>query len=391
MRTQIGIVGAGPAGLMLSHLLHLQGVESVVLEDRSREYCEARIRAGLLEQWATDLLMELGVGERMQREAMFHNGNYLCFNGELHYLNFRGLVGKGVTIYGQQEIVKDLIVRRLADGGQVLFEVSDVAVHDIDTERPRITYRHDGGAHELVCDFIAGCDGFHGICRPSVPAGVLKTYEREYPFGWVGVLSQSPPPEDELIYAYHERGFALFTMRSPVLARLYVQCAPDDDIANWPDERIWEELHIRLAGTRKLVEGTMVQKAITPMRSFVVEPMQHERLFLAGDSAHIVPPTGAKGMNLAFADVMIFARALEVFYRQGRTDLLARYSSLCLPRVWNAQRFSWWMTQMLHRYSAEDDYDMHRQLSELAYVASSRAAQISLAENYTGLPLVLPS
>jgi p-hydroxybenzoate 3-monooxygenase len=391
MRTQVGIVGAGPAGLMLSHLLHLRGIESVVLEDRSREYCEARIRAGLLEQWATDLLIELGVGERMQREAMFHNGNYLCFNGELHYLNFRELVGKGVTIYGQQEIVKDLITQRLADGGQVLFEVADVAVHDLDTERPRITYRHDGAAHELTCDFIAGCDGFHGICRPSIPAGVLRTYEREYPFGWVGVLSHSPPPADELIYAYHERGFALFTMRSPVLARLYLQCDPEDDIANWPDARIWEELHRRLAGTRELVEGEMVQKAITPMRSFVVEPMQHGRLFLAGDSAHIVPPTGAKGMNLAFADVMMFARALEVFYRQGRTDLLARYSSLCLPRVWNAQRFSWWMTQMLHRYSSEDDYDMHRQMSELAYVASSHAAQVSLAENYTGLPLKLPA
>ena len=390
MRTQVGIVGAGPAGLILSHLLHLRGIESVVLEDRSREYCEARIRAGLLEQWATDLLIELGVGARLQREAMFHNGNYLAFNGELHYLNFRELVGKGVAIYGQQEIVKDLIARRLADGGQVLFEASDVAVHDLDSAKPRITFRHAGAAHELACDFIGGCDGFHGICRPSIPAGARTAYDREYPFGWVGVLSQSPPPEDELIYAYHERGFALFTMRSPTLARLYLQCAPDDDIANWPDARIWEELRIRLGGVRTLAEGKMLQKGITPMRSFVCEPMQHGRLFLAGDSAHIVPPTGAKGMNLAFADVMVLARGFETFYRSGRMDILDGYSQTCLPRVWKAQRFSWWMTQMLHRYSSEDDFDMHRQLAELDYVVHSRAAQTSLAENYTGLPLVLP-
>ena len=390
MRTQVGIVGAGPAGLMLSHLLHLQGIRSVIVENRSREYCEARIRAGLLEQWATDLLIDLGIGERLKQEAMFHNGNFLCFHRQLHYMNFRELVGRGVVIYGQQEIVKDLIERRLADGGEILFEVEDVSVHDIDGADPVIRFRHNGAEQELACDFIGGCDGFHGICRPSIPSGVLTAYERDYPFGWVGILAQSPPPEDELIYSYHERGFALYTMRSPTLARLYLQCDHDDDIANWPDRRIWDELHIRLQGTRELAEGEMLLKGITPMRSFVVAPMQHGRLFLAGNSAHIVPPTGAKGMNLAFADVMVLARAFEAHYRSGRSDLLERYSDICLPRVWNAQRFSWWMTQMLHRYSDHDDFDMHRQLSELEYIAGSHAAQVSLAENYTGLPLVLP-
>ncbi|MPZ59547.1 MAG: 4-hydroxybenzoate 3-monooxygenase [Rhizobiales bacterium] len=390
MRTQVGIVGAGPAGLMLAHLLHQQGIEAVILENRSRAYCEGRIRAGLLEQWSTDLLIALGVGARMQREAMFHDGNYVLFNGELHYLDFRELVGQGVTIYGQQEIVKDLIAQRLADGGQILFEVENVSVHDLDTEKPRIRFRHGGIDNDLVCDFIGGCDGFHGICRPSFPAGALATYEREYPFGWVGILSESPPPEDELIYAYHERGFALYTMRSPTRARLYVQCKPDDDVADWPDARIWEELHIRLAGVRKLEEGRIIDKVVTPMRSFVVEPMQSGRLFLAGDSAHIVPPTGAKGMNLAFADVMVLARAIEAFYRADRTDLLDGYSRVCLRRVWKAQRFSWWMTQMLHRFDFSNAFDMRRQLAELDYLATSHAAQITLAENYTGLPLELP-
>jgi p-hydroxybenzoate 3-monooxygenase len=390
MRTQVGIIGAGPAGLMLSHLLHLRGIETVILENRSRAYCEGRIRAGLLEQWSTDLIDELGVGARMRREAMFHDGNYLLFNGELHYLNFRELVGKGVTIYGQQEIVKDLIERRLADRGQILFEVEDVSVHDLTTERPTIRFAHKGAAQELACDFIGGCDGFHGICRPSLPAGVLAAFERDYPFGWVGILSESPPPEDELIYAYHERGFALYTMRSPTRARLYVQCDHDDDIANWPDERIWQELHIRLSGVRKLAEGQIIDKLVTPMRSFVVEPMQYGRLFLAGDSAHIVPPTGAKGMNLAFADVMVLARAIETFYRSNGTELLEGYSQLCLRRVWKAQRFSWWMTQLLHRFDADNAFDTRRQLAELDYIVTSRAAQISLAENYTGLPLEMP-
>jgi p-hydroxybenzoate 3-monooxygenase len=387
MRTQVGIVGAGPAGLMLSHLLHLEGIESVILEDRSRDYIESRIRAGLLEQWASDLLTQTGVGARMQREGMFHNGVNFAFGGALHYINFRDLVGKGVTIYGQQEVVKDLVARRLADGGEILFEVSDVSVHDLLGSAPKIRFRHGGQDRELACDFIGGCDGFHGICRPSIPASELTPYDREYPFGWVGILSESPPPEDELIYAYHDRGFALYTMRSPSLARLYVQCPPDDNIESWPDARIWQELHARLGGTRALAEGVMLQKGITAMRSFVVEPMQYGRLFLAGDSAHIQPPTGAKGMNLALADVMVFSRAIVAFYRTGRSDLLERYSATCLRRVWKAQRFSWWMTQMFHLDPSHNAFDRKRQLAELDYVTSSEAGSRSLAENYAGLPV----
>ena len=387
MRTQVGIVGAGPAGLMLSHLLHLEGIDSVIVENRSRSYIESRIRAGLLEQWASDLLVEVGVGARMQREGMFHNGVYFSFGGALHYIDFRALVGKGVTIYGQQELVKDLIDRRLADGGRILFEASDVSIHDFAGNAPKIRFRHDSKDQELACDFIGGCDGFHGICRPSMPAAALTAYDREYPFGWVGILSESAPPEDELIYAYHDRGFALYTMRSPTLARLYLQCAPDDDIENWPDARIWQELHARLSGTRPLAEGAMLQKGITPMRSFVVEPMQYGRLFLAGDSAHIQPPTGAKGMNLALADVMVLARAVAAFYRSGRSDLLERYSATCLRRVWKAQRFSSWMTQLFHLDPSYNAFDRKRQLAELDYVTSSEAAGRSLAENYAGLPV----
>jgi p-hydroxybenzoate 3-monooxygenase len=387
MRTQVGIVGAGPAGLMLSHLLHLEGISSVILENRSRDYIESRIRAGLLEQWATDLLIETGVGARMQREAMFHNGVHFAFNGALHYINFRDLVGKGVTIYGQQEVVKDLVDRRLADGGEILFEASDVSVHDFAGGSPKIRFRHDGKDQELACDFIGGCDGFHGICRPSIPAGALTLYDREYPFGWVGILSESPPPDDELIYAYNDRGFALYTMRSPTLARLYLQCPPDDDIESWSDSRIWQELHARISGTRPLAEGAMLQKGITAMRSFVAEPMQYGRLFLAGDSAHIQPPTGAKGMNLALADVMVLSRALVAFYRNGRNDLLERYSATCLRRVWKAQRFSWWMTQLFHLDPSHNAFDRKRQLAELDYVTSSEAAGRSLAENYVGLPV----
>jgi p-hydroxybenzoate 3-monooxygenase len=372
---------------MLSHLLHREGIESVVIENRSRDYIEGRIRAGLLEQWTTDLLIETGVGERMRREAMFHDGIRLCFGGALHDINFRHLVGKGVTIYGQQEVVKDLLARRLADGGEILFEVDDVSIHDFAGETPTIRFRHDGKPQQLDCDFIGGCDGFHGICRPSIPAGILAEYDREYPFGWVGILSESPPPDHELIYAYHERGFALYTMRSSTLARLYVQCPHDEDIANWPDDRIWQELHTRIGGTRVLAEGKLLQKSITAMRSFVVEPMQHGRLFLAGDSAHIQPPTGAKGMNLAIADVVVLARALTRHYRAGRNDLLDRYSQTCLRRVWKAQRFSWWMTQLLHLHPGDNAFDRKRQLAELDYVVSSEAGARSLAENYVGLPV----
>jgi p-hydroxybenzoate 3-monooxygenase len=387
MRTQVGIVGAGPAGLMLSHLLHLAGIESVILESRSREYIEGRIRAGLIEQWARDLLIETGVGERLQREGLSHDGIHLCFGGALHYLNFRELVGKGVTIYGQQEVVKDLVAQRLADGGRILFECADVSVHDFSGAAPKIRFHQSGRPQELSCDFIGGCDGFHGECRPSIPAPALTAYDREYPFGWLGILSESPPPEHELIYAYHERGFALYTMRSPTLARLYLQCAPDDDVENWPDARIWDELRRRLGGTRPLAEGTLLQKGITATRSFVAEPMRHGRLFLAGDAAHIVPPTGAKGMNLAFADVLVLSRALAAFYRTGRSDLIESYSATSLRRVWKAQRFSWWMTQLFHLDPTHNAFDRKRQLAELDYVVTSPAAARSLAENYVGLPM----
>jgi p-hydroxybenzoate 3-monooxygenase len=387
MRVQVGIVGAGPAGLMLSHLLHLAGIESVVLENRSRDYIESRIRAGLIEQWARDLLTETGVGARMACEGMFHNGVLFAFGGALHHIDFRELVGKGVTVYGQQEVVKDLIERRLADGGRILFEVADVSVHDFTGRSPKIRFRHSGSEHELACDFIAGCDGFHGICRPSIPASALTAYDREYPFSWVGILSESPPPAHELIYSYHERGFALYTMRSPSLARLYLQCAPDEEIESWPDARIWAELHARLGGTRVLAQGALLQKGMTAMRSFVIEPMQYGRLFLAGDAAHIQPPTGAKGMNLALADVVVLSRAIAEFYRSGANELLDRYSHTCLRRVWKAQRFSWWMTQLFHLDPSHNAFDRKRQMAELDYVTSSPAAARSLAENYVGLPV----
>ena len=387
MRTQVGIIGAGPAGLMLARLLHLQGIESIVIENRSRDYIENRIRAGLIEHWAADLLVDVGAGARMQRESMLHWGINIGINGELHRIDFKALVNKRVTIYGQQEVVKDLVAQRLADNGPLLFEVDDVSVHELTGTRPKIRFTHEGRPHEIECDFIAGCDGFHGICRPSIPDGVLRTFERDYPFGWLGILSESPPPDHELVYSNTDRGFALYTMRSPTLARLYLQCDHDEDINNWPDTRIWDELHKRLGGARKLVEGKMLQKGITPMRSFVVEPMQYGRLFLAGDSAHIVPPTGAKGMNLAFADVVQLSRALDAFYKSKRNELLENYSAKCLRRVWYAQRFSWWMTQIMHRFPGESAFDHRRQLSDLDYIASSSAAATSLAEQYVGLPL----
>ena len=390
MRTQVGIIGAGPAGLVLSHLLHLQGIESVVLENRSRQYCQERVRAGVLEQGTVDLLCETGVGERLKQEGLVHTGIELRFNHRGHHIDFNDLAGgKTITIYAQSEVLKDLTDARLAAGGQVWFEVENVSVHDFDGQTPKIRFQANGEAQELACDFIAGCDGFHGICRPSVPKGVLTTYEREYPFGWLGILAEAPPAADEIVYAHHDRGFALLSMRSPSLSRLYIQCAPDEDINRWPDEKIWKELHTRLeaSGARKLIEGPVLQKGVTGMRSFVVEPMQYGNLFLAGDAAHIVPPTGAKGLNLAVADVRVLAKALEDFYARGNHDLLERYSETCLRRVWKVQRFSWWMTSMLHRFPEENPFDHRRQLAELDYVTSSRAAAQTLAENYVGLPM----
>src|SRR5258708_15182733 len=389
-RTQVGIVGAGPAGLLLSHLLPLAGIESVVLEARSRQYVEERVRAGLLEQGTVNLLIETGVGDRLKLLGLTHHGIELRFGGRGYRIDLSGLTGGStVTIYAQHEVIKDLIAARLAVGGQIVFEAADVSIHDFDGPKPKIRYRIDGAINELSCDFIAGCDGFHGVCRPSIPSGALTMYDRIYPFAWLGILAEATPSSDELIYAYHERGFALHSMRSPEITRLYLQCAPDEDLGKWPDERIWEELQLRLAAGKDwtLNRGAILQKGITEMRSFVVEPMQSCSLFLAGDAAHIVPPTGAKGLNLAVADVRVLARALTEYYAKGNRDLLNRYSEICLRRVWKVQRFSWWMTSMLHRFANENPFDQRRQLAELDYVTSSRAASQTLAENYVGLPM----
>ena len=390
-RTQVGIVGAGPAGLILSHLLHLEGIDSVVLEVHTRKYIEERVRAGVLEQGTVELLTEMGVGDRLKREGLVHHGVDFRFNGQDHHIDFQALVGRSITIYAQQEVVKDLVAARLASGAQIVFEAENATVHDLTSKSPKIRYREDGVEHELACDFIAGCDGFHGVCRASIEKS-LTMYERTYPFAWLGILAQAPPSSQELIYANHELGFALLSMRSPEISRLYIQCDPDEDIANWPDARIWEQLHLRF-GTRdgkwKLTEGPVIQKNIAEMRSFVADPMQYGRLFLAGDAAHIVPPTGAKGLNLAATDARVLARALADFYASGKTDLMDRYSEICLRRCWKVQHFSWWMTSMLHRIPGESAFDRQRQLAELDYVTSSRAASTALAEHYTGLPFTI--
>ena len=390
METQVGIVGAGPAGLLLSHLLHLQGIDSVVLELRSRMDIESTIRAGVLEQGTVNLLAEVGLGERMKREGAVHRGIVLRFSGRDHRIDLHGLTGgKAITLYAQHEVIKDLVKARLDAGGRLLFEVTDVSVHDFDTSAPKIRFRSDGEPQELTCDFIAGCDGFHGVCRPSVPAARRTEYKRIYPFGWFGILAHAPMSSPELIYANHDRGFALVSTRTPEIQRLYFQCDPHDDLANWPDDRIWQELGARLATTDgwKLIAGPIIQKDIVAMRSFVVEPMQYGRLFLAGDAAHIVPATGAKGMNLAVADVRVLARALSEFFASRSVALLDHYSETCLRRVWRAQRFSRWMTVVTHRFEGEDAFGRQLQLAELDYVTSSRPASTSLAENYVGLPM----
>jgi p-hydroxybenzoate 3-monooxygenase len=389
MKTQVAIIGAGPAGLVLSHLLHRAGIESVVLESQTRPYIEERVRAGVLEQGTVDLLNELGLGDRMLRQGLMHYGVELRFGGCGHRIDFKNLTGgKGVMIYAQHEVIKDLVAARLTAAGQIIFEAQQVSVPGLESEKPLVRFVHNGARQELHCDFIAGCDGFHGICRDSIPAGILQIYEREYPFGWLGILAEAPPASHELIYANHERGFALLSMRSQKISRLYLQCKPDENLNEWPDARIWEELHKRFA-TRdgfKLTEGPVIQKGVTGMRSFVVEPMQFGRLFLAGDSAHIVPPTGAKGLNLAVADVRVLAAGLKEFYATGKRELLERYSEICLRRVWKIQRFSWWMTSLLHKFADDSEFDRRRQLAELDYVTTSRAAATTLAENYVGLP-----
>jgi p-hydroxybenzoate 3-monooxygenase len=386
MPTQIGIIGAGPAGLTLGLLLHRAGIECVILEDRSREHVEQRTRAGLLEQNTVDLLHELGTADRLDREGLQHNGINLRCQGETTYIAITELTGRHVTIYGQHEVLKDLIACALERGLELRFEVSDTAVHDIDGERPAITFSDGEGSHRLECDFIAGCDGFHGVCRPAIPDGVLTFYDLTYPFGWLGILAHAAPATDELIYAWHERGFALYSMRSPKVSRLYLQVPIDEQLENWPDERIWDELQTRMFSEGwRVNQGEIFDKGITPMRSFVCEPMQYGRLFLAGDAAHIVPPTGAKGLNLAVNDARLLAAAFLARYRDGADEALEGYSQTALRRVWRAQDFSNYMTQLLHDLG-HGPYDRRLQLARLDYLARSEAAARSLAENYAGLP-----
>jgi p-hydroxybenzoate 3-monooxygenase len=390
VRTQVGIVGAGPAGLMLSHLLSLEGVDSIVLENRSRASVEATLRAGVLEHGTVELLKSTGVGERMQREGAVHKGTELRFSGRGHRIDFEDLTGgKTIMLYAQHEVLKDLIAARLGAGGQIVFEAGEVKLSGIDGPRPRLTFAHGGGEGEIECDFIAGCDGFHGVCRPCIPESVRTEYTRVYPFGWFGILTEAPPSSSELIYAHHARGFALVSTRSPEIQRLYFQCDPHDNVDNWSEERIWGEFRARLTTVDGWAprEGPIIQKNIVAMRSFVCEPMQYGRLFLAGDAAHIVPPTGAKGLNLAVADVWVLSRALLAFFREGRRDLLEAYSAKALARVWRAEHFSWWMTSMLHTFPGSDPFQERLQISELNYVTTSRARAITLAENYVGLPL----
>ncbi|MBN4667365.1 4-hydroxybenzoate 3-monooxygenase [Pandoraea nosoerga] len=391
MRTHypVVIVGAGPAGLLLSHLLHLQGIESVVLESRSREAVESTIRAGVLEQGTMDILDETGVGERMRREGAVHHGIELAFGGERHRIALTELTGRAITVYAQHEVIKDLIAAREAAQGEILFDVSDVSVHGADTAQPSVQFTWGGKTRRLTCDFIAGCDGFHGVCRAAMPDSVRREYQRVYPFGWFGVLVEAPPSSAELIYAAHERGFALISTRSPTVQRMYFQCDPSERAQEWSDERIWHELHTRTESHDgwRLTEGRIFQKNVVAMRSFVATPMQHGRLFLAGDAAHIVPPTGAKGMNLAVADVWRLARALDAFFHRDDETGLRGYSEAALKRVWRAEHFSYWMTRLLHRLDDASPFDQQMQRAELEYVVSSRAASLTLAENYVGLPL----
>lgn len=389
MRTQVVIIGAGPSGLLLSQLLHLKGIDTLVLERQSRDYVLSRIRAGVLEQGTVDLLKNAQVGERLEREALIHGGIELAFDGGRRHIDMKSLTGGSVvTVYGQTEVTRDLMDARDALDGKLVYEAEDVTPHDFVGEKPRVTYRKDGVTHEVFCDYIAGCDGYHGISRRSVPQDTLKTFERVYPFGWLGLLSDTPPVNDELIYSNHERGFALCTMRSLTRSRYYIQCATDEKPEDWSDDRFWDELRTRLPAdvAEAMITGPSIEKSIAPLRSFVAEPMRFGRLFLAGDAAHIVPPTGAKGLNLAASDIFFLSRALKAFYETGSEDLIERYSEQCLRRIWKAQRFSWWMTSMLHRFPESSAYDLRLQQAELDYVTSSTAGATALAENYVGLP-----
>lgn len=385
--TQVGIVGAGPAGLLLSHLLHQAGIESIVLEDRSREYVEHRVRAGVLEQGTVDLLTEIGLGERMLREGLVHHGIELRFDRKRHRIPLTELSGgRSITIYGQQELVKDFIAARLDHDGETLFEVSDVRLGGLESDRPSIAFVQDGVEQSIRCNFIAGCDGFHGVSRDAVPGGVLSFYERDYRFAWLGILAEAPPSSPELIYASHERGFALHSMRSPSITRLYLQVAPDDSLDNWPDDRIWSELRARLATEDgfQLIDGPIFDRGIAEMRGFVTEPMQYGRLYLAGDAAHIVPATGAKGLNLAVSDVNALSQGLIAWYRSGSSELLDGYSDRCLRRVWRVQEFSWYMSSLLHNLPGDDEFGRRLQRAELEWLVSNEGAARSLAANYVG-------
>jgi p-hydroxybenzoate 3-monooxygenase len=388
MRTQVGIVGGGPAGLLLARLLRLAGIDTVVLERRTPEYLRARIRAGLLEQGTVDLLNEIGVGARLNRERLVHDGVELAFDGKRRRIDLKALSGKSVTIYGQAEIQNDLMNAHEAAGTPIIYEAEDVSLHGLTGKTPRLRYSQGGESRDIACDFIAGCDGFHGVSRQAIPQEVIRIYEKVYPFGWLGILSDTPPVNHELIYNNHERGFALCTMRSLTRSRYYLQVPADEDPADWSDDRFWSELKRRLPPdvAAALVTGPSIEKSVAPLRSFVAEPMRHGRLFLAGDAAHIVPPTGAKGLNLAAADVRFLAEALVAYYKTGSTTLLDGYSAKCLARVWKAQRFSWWMTSLTHRFPEASPFERRAQAAELAYITGSKAGQTTLAENYVGLP-----
>ena len=389
MRTQVGIVGAGPAGLLLSRLLGLAGIDTVVLEKRTPEYLRARVRAGLLEEGTVALLTQAGVGARLLRERLTHDGVEIAFDGRRHRIDLKGLTGVSISIYGQAEIQKDLMAAHGASGGNIVFEAEDVSLHGLMSDKPRLRYHKAGEVHEIVCDFIAGCDGFHGVSRQAIPQEVIRVYERVYPFGWLGILSDTHPVNHELIYCNHERGFALCTMRSMTRSRYYLQVSADEDVADWPDERFWSELKRRIPADAATVleTGPSLEKSVAQLRSFVAEPMRYGRLFLAGDAAHIVPPTGAKGLNLAAADVRFLCEAFVAHYTSGRSELMDGYSARCLARVWKAQRFSWWMTALTHRFPEASAFERRAQAAELSYLASSNAAQTVLAENYVGLAI----
>jgi p-hydroxybenzoate 3-monooxygenase len=392
MRTQVAIIGAGPAGLLLAQLLHREGIDSVILEAKSRDYIEHRVRAGVLEHQSVDILNEAGVGARMMREGLVHDGVIIQFAGVAHRIDLTSLTGHGVMIYGQQEVVKDLVEARIQSGRPLYFDVGSVSIHDFDSSSPYVKFQHGGAEQRLDCAFIAACDGFHGVCRASLPPERIGIFERIYPFAWLGILADAQPASDELIYSHHERGFALLSMRSPSVSRLYLQCKVDENLDEWPDERVWEELQKRFDrkdGSLKLRVGPITQKSVTPMRSFVAEPMRHGRLFLTGDAAHIVPPTGAKGMNLAVADVKVLSLALAAHYHENCDDGLESFSATCLRRIWKVQRFSWWMTSILHQFETDNAFDRRRQVAELDYIVTSKVAAETLAENYIGLPLEL--